>query len=222
MAQTLKNLPAVQETRIQPLGREYPLEKEMATHSSILAWRIPWTEEPGSVQSMGSQRVRHDWATKQQQFYRINQKGKLTKKKKKNSNGNPLQYSCRENPMDGGAQWAAVCGVAQSRTRLKQLSSSSFLLWGLLEIIIYILWISMYLTPVAQVVFYIYLNSWVDTISEIRKLCWTPVWVHTDELVSWDLRPLDISLLSGKWQWSCLPFRIVLGSRRDDINKAIR
>ena len=51
------------ETWVQSLGREDPLEKEMATHSSILAWRIPWTEEPGRLQSMGSRRVGHDWAT---------------------------------------------------------------------------------------------------------------------------------------------------------------
>ena len=51
------------ETWVRSLGREDPLEKEMATHSSILAWRIPWREEPGGLQSMGSQRVRHDWAT---------------------------------------------------------------------------------------------------------------------------------------------------------------
>ena len=59
----VKNLPAVQETCIQSLGWEDPLEKRMATHSSIVAWRIPWTEEPGKLQSMGSQRIRHDWAT---------------------------------------------------------------------------------------------------------------------------------------------------------------
>ena len=59
----VKHLPAVQETWVQSLGREDPVEKEMATHSSILAWRIPWTEEPGGLQSMGSQRVRHDGAT---------------------------------------------------------------------------------------------------------------------------------------------------------------
>ena len=57
----------MQETPIRSLGREDPLEKEMATHSSILAWRIPWTEETGGLQSMGLQRVRHDLATKQQQ-----------------------------------------------------------------------------------------------------------------------------------------------------------
>ena len=56
----VKNLPALWETWVKPLGWEDPLEKGMATHSSILAWRIPWTEEPGGLQSMGSQRVRHD------------------------------------------------------------------------------------------------------------------------------------------------------------------
>ena len=60
VAQRIKGLPAMQETQVQSLGWEDPLEKEMATHSSILAWRIPWTEEPGKLQSTGSQRVRHD------------------------------------------------------------------------------------------------------------------------------------------------------------------
>ena len=62
-AQRLKRLPAVPETWVQSLGREDPLEKEMATHSSVLAWRIPWTEELGRLQSMGLQRVGHDWTT---------------------------------------------------------------------------------------------------------------------------------------------------------------
>ena len=62
VAQRLKSLPAMWETRVRSLGREDPPEKEMATHSSILAWRIPWREEPGSLQSTGLQRVRHDWA----------------------------------------------------------------------------------------------------------------------------------------------------------------
>ena len=61
--QMVKNLPAMRETRVQSLGWEDPLKKEMATHSSILAWRIPWTKEPGRLQSKGSQRVRQDWAT---------------------------------------------------------------------------------------------------------------------------------------------------------------
>ena len=63
VAQMVKNLPAVQEIWVWSLGQEDPLEEGMATHSSILAWRIPWTEEPGGLQSMGSQRVRHEWAT---------------------------------------------------------------------------------------------------------------------------------------------------------------
>ena len=56
----VKNLPAMQETWVLSLGREDPLEKELATHSSMLAWEIPWTEEPGGLQSTESQRVRHD------------------------------------------------------------------------------------------------------------------------------------------------------------------
>ena len=60
VAQTLNNPPAVQETWVQSLGQEDPLEKEMATRSSILAWEIPWMEEPGRLQSMGLQRIRHD------------------------------------------------------------------------------------------------------------------------------------------------------------------
>ena len=63
VAWTVKNLPAMQETRVWSLGREDPLEKGMAAHSSILAWRIPWTEEPGRLQPTGSQRVGHDWVT---------------------------------------------------------------------------------------------------------------------------------------------------------------
>ena len=60
VAQMVKNLPAIQETWVQSLSKEDPLEKGMTTHSNILAWRIPWTEEPGGLQSMGSQTVRHD------------------------------------------------------------------------------------------------------------------------------------------------------------------
>ena len=60
MAQLVKNLPAMQETQAQYLSQEEPLEKGMATHSSILAWRIPCTEEPGGILSRGSQRVRHN------------------------------------------------------------------------------------------------------------------------------------------------------------------
>ena len=62
-AQRLKCLPAMWETQVWSLGREDPLEKEMVTHSNILAWRIPWREEPGRLQPTGSQRVGHDWVT---------------------------------------------------------------------------------------------------------------------------------------------------------------
>ena len=85
----------------------------MAPHSSTLAWKIPWTEEPGRLQSTGSQRVGHDWATS------------LSLSCIGEGNGNPLQCSCLENPRDGEAWQAAVYGAAQSRTRLKRLSCSS-------------------------------------------------------------------------------------------------
>ena len=65
MGQMVKKLPIMQETRVQSLGQEDPVEEEMATQSSILAWEIPWTEKPGGVQSMGSQRAQHDLAIKQ-------------------------------------------------------------------------------------------------------------------------------------------------------------
>jgi len=86
-------------------------EKAMATHSSTLAWKIPWTEQPGRLQSMESLGVGHDWATS---LSRIGE-----------GNGNPRQCSCLENPRDGGAWWAAIYGVTQSWTRPKWLSSSS-------------------------------------------------------------------------------------------------
>ena len=88
-------------------------EKAMAAHSSTLAWRIPWTEEPGRLQSMGSLGVGHDWATS------------LSLSCMGEGNGNPLQCSCLENLRDGGAWWASVYGAAQSWTQLKWLSSSS-------------------------------------------------------------------------------------------------
>ena len=81
----------------------------MAPHSSTLAWKIPWMEEPGRLQSMGSLRVS---TTERLHFhFSLSCIGE--------GNGNPLQYSCLENPKDRGAWWAAVSGVAQSRIRLK-------------------------------------------------------------------------------------------------------
>ena len=64
MAQKVKNLSAMQETWVRAPAQEDSLDKEMATHSTILAWKIPWTEEPGELQYLGSKRARHDWATK--------------------------------------------------------------------------------------------------------------------------------------------------------------
>ena len=70
VAQMVKRLSTMQKTRVRFLGREDLLEKEMAIHSSSNAWKIPWTEEPGRLQSMGSQRVRHDWATSLSQDFK--------------------------------------------------------------------------------------------------------------------------------------------------------
>ena len=71
MAQIVKNLPAMQETWVPSLDQEDTLEKGMATHSSILAWRIPWTREPGRLQPMGSQRVRRDSETNTLQLFSL-------------------------------------------------------------------------------------------------------------------------------------------------------
>ena len=90
-------------------------EKALATHSRTLAWKIPWTEEPGRLQSMGS--LESDTTERLHFHFSLSCMGE--------GNDNPLQCSCLENPRDGGAWWASVYGVAQSRTRLKQLSSSS-------------------------------------------------------------------------------------------------
>ena len=87
----------------------------MAPHSSTLAWKIAWTEEPGRLQSMGSRRVRQNWATSLSRFTLMQWRRKWQ----------PTPVFLLENPRDGGIWWAAVYGVAQSRTRLKQLSSSS-------------------------------------------------------------------------------------------------
>ena len=84
VVQRVKRLPAVRETRVQPLGWEDALGKEMATHSSILAWRIPWTEEPGRLQSTGSQRVGHDRATSLSLSLFLLPHSTLKKKKKTN------------------------------------------------------------------------------------------------------------------------------------------
>ena len=152
VVQTVKHLSTVRETWVWSLGQEAPLEKEMAIHPSTIAWKIPLTEEPRRLQSMGLQRVGHDWATSLSfPFFLLFRWGVLHRvllvvgwcwvlcsggflcmslilprvSSLGEGNGNPLQCSYLENPRDGGAWWATVYGVAQSRTRLRQLSSSS-------------------------------------------------------------------------------------------------
>ena len=71
MVQRVKNLPAMQEIQVRSLGQEDPLLEGMANHSSILAWRIPWTKEPGVLQSMELQSVRHDWATNTHKYVEV-------------------------------------------------------------------------------------------------------------------------------------------------------
>ena len=113
LAQAVKRLPTMWETRVQSLGREDPLEKDIAPHSSTLAWKIPWTEEPGRLQSWG--REESDMTERLHFHFSLSCIGE--------GNGNPLQCSCLEDPRDGEAWWAAIYGVAQGRTRLKRLSS---------------------------------------------------------------------------------------------------
>ena len=117
----------------------------MATHSSVLAWRIPGAEEPGGLPSTGSHRVGHDWSDLaaaailrrgiwtlvvqmvKNLSWKAGDLGSIPGSRRSSGEGNsyPLEYSCLENPRDRGAWWAALYGVAQSRTRLKRLSSSS-------------------------------------------------------------------------------------------------
>ena len=92
----------------------HALEKDMATHSSVLAWRIPGTVEPGGLPSMGSHRVGHDWSDLAAAAAAVYPCG--------GGNGNPLQYSSLETSVDRGAWWAAVHGITQGRTWLKWLS----------------------------------------------------------------------------------------------------
>ena len=140
---TVKCLPAVRETWVwslawvRSLGWEDPLEKEMATHSSTLTWKIPWTEEPGRLQSMGSQRVGHDWATSLSlslsQYYLGFPYGSAGEESACNAGdlpglgrspgegrGDPLHYSGLENSMD-----RTVHGIAKSRTRLSNFRFTS-------------------------------------------------------------------------------------------------
>ena len=146
MAQPVKNPPAIQKTQVWSLGWKDFVEKGIAPYSSILAWKIPWTEEPGRLQSMGPQRVGHNWAHTRTHtighYLAIKwcfPGGSEVKASACNAgdlgsipgsgrfpgegNGNPLQYSCLENPMGGGAWWATVHGVAKSQTWLNDFTS---------------------------------------------------------------------------------------------------
>ena len=104
----VKNPPAMQETQVRSLGGEDPLAQEMATHSSILAWKIPWTEELGRPQLMELQRVRHDCSTMAQQLKNppamreTGGEGSIPGRGRSpaGGNSNPLWYSCLENPTD--------------------------------------------------------------------------------------------------------------------------
>ena len=132
MAQRLKCLPTIWETQVRSLGQEDPLEKEMATHSSTFAWRIPWREESCRLQSMGSQRVGYNWATSLTHSLKIAtglpwwlsgkesacQVGDLgsipgSGRCPGGENGNLLQHSCLGNSTDRGAWRATVNGVSK-------------------------------------------------------------------------------------------------------------
>ena len=149
VAQTVKRLPTMQETRVRSLGREDPLEKEMTTHSSILAWKIPWTGESSRLQSMGLQRVRQDWAISlhvyEIKFIKVYpslwgfSSGSVVKNLPDNvgdsdsipgsgrspgeGSGNLLQYSYLEYPKDRGVWQATVHGVAKESDRTEWLNN---------------------------------------------------------------------------------------------------
>ena len=127
MAQLVKNLPVMQETQVWFLGQEDPLEKRIATHCSILVWKTSWMQ-PGRLQSIGSQRVWHDWATSL--HFTSFPRGSDDKESACNAGdlglipglgwypgertSYPLQYSCLENPMDRGA-WQAIQSMGLQR-----------------------------------------------------------------------------------------------------------
>ena len=112
MAQTVKCLSAMQETQVRSLGWEDPLEKEMAAHSSILAWKIPWAEELGWLQSMGSQRLPRWHSSKEFAC----QCRRFKRRSPRVANGNSHLFSNLENSMDRGAWQVTVHGVAKSQT----------------------------------------------------------------------------------------------------------
>ena len=142
VAQMVKRLPARWKTWVQSLGQEDPLENEMATHSSTLAWKMLWTEEPGRLQPMGSLAVGHDWVTSfshgKESACNAADSGSIPESGRFTGDGlgNPPQDSYLENPMQRGAWWATVHRVAKSRTWLKQLSMLTHLKFYILSILI--------------------------------------------------------------------------------------
>ena len=131
---SVKNLPAMWETQVQSLGREDPLEEEMATHSSILAWRSPWTEEPGGLQSMGSQMATHSsigasqWCGgKKIHLPMQGDTGSIPGSGRYAGvgNGNPIHHSRLGNSMDRGAWW----GYSPRRHRELNATERSTLEW---------------------------------------------------------------------------------------------
>ena len=112
VAQMVKHLPVKQETWVQSLGQEDPLEKEMATHSSTAAWKIPWMEETGRLQSMGSQRIGHDWATSLVHWFD-------TCKYARN-----ISYSCIQKP-----RWESVMCLLLKKKKKLSLEDPEHLSW---------------------------------------------------------------------------------------------
>ena len=113
----VKNLPVMQETWVWSLGWEGPLEEDMATHSSILAWRIPWTEEPAGLQSIGLQRVGHDWSDLARIYINYVKALKINKSRQTLKANMLVAQSCLIlcNPMDCSPPGSSVQGILQAR-----------------------------------------------------------------------------------------------------------
>ena len=142
VTQTVKHLPSMQETRVWSLGRENPLEKETATHSSTLAWKIPWMEEPGRLQSMELQRVGHDWVTSFSLFY-ITRSNNLHKVKVKVAQScltlcDPMSYTVNGILQARILEWVAFPfsrGSSQPRvrTQVSSIAGRFFTSWTIRE-----------------------------------------------------------------------------------------
>ena len=142
VTQTVKHLPSMQETSVWSLGRENPLKKETATHSSTLAWKIPWMEEPGRLQSMGLQRVGHDWVTSFSLFY-ITRSNNLHKVKVKVAQScltlcDPMNYTVNGILQARILEWVAFPfsrGSSQPRvrTQVSSIAGRFFTSWTIRE-----------------------------------------------------------------------------------------